>query len=43
MQDSSSGYASVNGLKMYYEIHGKGTPLVLIHGAGSTIEKLVGY
>lgn len=33
-----SGYASVNGLKMYYEIHGEGTPLVLIHGGGSTIQ-----
>lgn len=30
-------YAEVNGLKMYYEIHGKGKPLVLLHGgAGST-------
>src|SRR5690349_9775675 len=36
-QDSTSGYASVNGLKMYYEIHGSGSPLVLIHGGGSTI------
>jgi len=35
--DSTSGYALVNGLKMYYEIHGAGTPLVLIHGGGSTI------
>lgn len=25
-------YASVNGLKIYYEIHGVGSPLVLIHG-----------
>ena len=33
-----SGYAQVNGLKMYYEIHGDGTPLVLIHGGGSTIQ-----
>ena len=34
-----SGYAPVNGLNMYYEIHGEGgTPLVLIHGGGSTIE-----
>lgn len=34
-----SGYAPVNGLKMYYEIHGEGDmPLVLIHGGGSTIE-----
>lgn len=30
-------YANVNGMKMYYEIHGKGFPLVLIHGGGSTI------
>ena len=41
MQDSSS-YASVNGLKMYYEIHGKGAPLVLIHGGGSTIQTSFG-
>jgi pimeloyl-ACP methyl ester carboxylesterase len=34
---SPGKYASVNGLKMYYEIHGKGFPLVLIHGGGSTI------
>ena len=42
MQDSSSGFASVNGLKMYYEIHGKGAPLVLIHGGGSTIQTSFG-
>jgi len=41
-QDSISGYASVNGLKMYYEIHGTGTPLVLIHGGGSTIQTTFG-
>ena len=33
-----AGYAHVNGLRMYYELHGSGgTPLVLIHGGGSTI------
>jgi pimeloyl-ACP methyl ester carboxylesterase len=33
-----SGYVHVNGLAMYYELHGAGgTPLVLIHGGGSTI------
>ena len=32
-----SGYADVNGLKMYYEIHGSGQPLVLLHGAFSAI------
>ena len=26
-------YAPVNGLRMYYEIHGSGDPVVLIHGA----------
>jgi pimeloyl-ACP methyl ester carboxylesterase len=34
---STGKYADVNGLKMYYEIHGNGFPLVLIHGGGSTI------
>src|SRR5712692_6796052 len=33
-----TGYAPVNGLHLYYEIHGEGEPLVLIHGGGSTIE-----
>jgi pimeloyl-ACP methyl ester carboxylesterase len=41
-----SGYAPVNGLKMYYEIHGSNTggkpPLVLLHGGGSTIETSFG-
>jgi pimeloyl-ACP methyl ester carboxylesterase len=30
-------YVSVNGLDMYYEIHGTGQPLVLLHGAFSAI------
>jgi pimeloyl-ACP methyl ester carboxylesterase len=35
-----SGSAAVNGIRMYYEIHGRsdGTPLVLLHGGGSTID-----
>ena len=28
----TTGYAPVNGLKLYYEIHGSGEPLILIHG-----------
>lgn len=32
-----TGYAPVNGLKMYYEIHGKGEPVVLLHGSFMTI------
>ncbi|MCC6312732.1 MAG: alpha/beta hydrolase [Thermomicrobiales bacterium] len=35
---STSGYAPVNNLQMYYEIHGSGEPLVVIHGAFMTIE-----
>jgi pimeloyl-ACP methyl ester carboxylesterase len=37
-----NGYSQVNGLAMYYEIHGQGKPLVLIHGGGSTIETTFG-
>jgi len=33
-----SGYAPVNGLRMYYEIHGSGEPLVLLHGAFGAID-----
>jgi pimeloyl-ACP methyl ester carboxylesterase len=32
-QKPTSGSAPVNGLKMYYEIHGNGAPVVLLHGA----------
>jgi pimeloyl-ACP methyl ester carboxylesterase len=35
-------YANVNGLKMYYEVHGAGNPLVLLHGGGSTINTTFG-
>lgn len=34
---AKSGYVAVNGLQMYYEIHGAGQPLVLLHGAFSAI------
>jgi pimeloyl-ACP methyl ester carboxylesterase len=36
-QKPTTGYAPVNGLKMYYEIHGSGDPVVLLHGAFMTI------
>lgn len=36
-REFASGYAGVNGLEMYYEIHGTGQPLVLVHGAFSAI------
>lgn len=38
----ATGYAEVNGLKMYYEIYGQGDPLVLLHGGGSTIQTSFG-
>jgi hypothetical protein len=34
---SKQGYFFVNGLRMYYEIHGEGQPLVLMHGVFSGI------
>lgn len=39
---SQSGYAAVNGLKMYYEIYGDGKPLILLHGAFMTINSNFG-
>jgi len=41
-QQQTGHYATVNGLKMYYEIHGSGAPLVLLHGGGSTIVSTYG-
>lgn len=34
----AGSYVPVNGLDVYYEIHGSGFPLVLLHGAMGTIE-----
>ena len=36
-QTPTTGYAPVNGLKMYYEVHGRGDPVVLLHGSFMTI------
>lgn len=33
VKPAESGYADVNGLKMYYEVYGQGKPLVLLHGS----------
>jgi pimeloyl-ACP methyl ester carboxylesterase len=38
-----AGYASINGLELYYEIRGVGRPLVLIHGALMTIGLMNDY
>lgn len=37
IKPSSSGYAPVNGIKVYYEVYGEGRPIVLLHGAFYTI------
>jgi pimeloyl-ACP methyl ester carboxylesterase len=41
-----SGYAPINGLKLYYEIHGaenpERAPLILLHGGGDTIKTSFG-
>jgi pimeloyl-ACP methyl ester carboxylesterase len=36
-QKPTTGYAPVNGLRMYYEVHGSGDPVVLLHGSFMTI------
>jgi len=37
-------YAAVNGLNMYYEAHGEGPPLLLLHGgSGSIPEKWIPF
>ncbi|MGG7438604.1 alpha/beta fold hydrolase [Chryseobacterium arthrosphaerae] len=33
-----SGYAPVNGIKVYYEVYGEGRPVILLHGAFMTID-----
>jgi pimeloyl-ACP methyl ester carboxylesterase len=38
--DHKGNYAEVNGLNMYYESHGTGQPLVLLHGAYMTIDAM---
>ncbi|UBM58294.1 alpha/beta hydrolase [Marinilongibacter aquaticus] len=41
-KEQEKGFIDVGNLNMYYEIHGKGRPLVMIHGGGSTIETTFG-
>ena len=35
---TKSGYIEANGLKYYYEVHGTGEPLLLLHGGMGSIE-----
>lgn len=36
--NSNGSYAQVNGINLYYEIHGTGDPLILLHGGVGAIE-----
>ena len=38
IKPADSGYAPVNGTKIYYEVYGEGKPIVLLHGAFYTIQ-----
>lgn len=40
MNPTASGYVATNGIDLYYEIHGEGDPLVLIHGGLTTIGEM---
>ena len=38
MRRPSSEYADINGLHLYYEVHGEGQPIILLHGGVSASE-----
>ena len=43
MNPDHSGFADVNGIRLYHEIYGDGEPLVLIHGGLTTIGEMRGW
>lgn len=42
MSDTTGEYTSANGLKLYYERHGTGPRLILLHGGLGTIDAIFG-
>jgi pimeloyl-ACP methyl ester carboxylesterase len=43
VKPTSTGFADVNGGRLYHEIYGGGEPLVLIHGGLTTIGEKQGW
>src|SRR5438105_14943988 len=39
-KDQQKGYASINGLNLFYEIQGSGEPLMLLPGGFETVEAM---
>lgn len=42
MTTANGQYAPINGLDLYYERHGAGPPLILLHGGLGTIDEIFG-
>src|ERR1044072_8358654 len=36
--ESKTGYAPIHGMQLYYEIHGQGKPMILLHGGITAFE-----
>lgn len=41
MSANKTGHAPIHGLKLYYEIHGSGDPLIVLHGGLGSTQALV--
>jgi len=42
MTTAKGQYASLDGIDLYYERHGSGEPLILLHGGLGTIDEIFG-
>lgn len=39
-ENCEAGFAKVNDITMYFEVHGKGEPVIVLHGSGDSIETM---